>query len=156
MKKIAIFLVATVLFSSVIYSQGRNQRFRNSDNYTPEQIAELQTKRLVLQLDLTDKQQKEIYNLKIKQAEERDKFVKEYREKRQNGTLTSDERFAYSNTRLERQLEVKKAMKNILTKEQFEKWELICQPNNDNLRRNFRNYNNPNCPYGNRTYKNKL
>ena len=156
MKKLVTFLIVVVLFSTIANAQGRNQRFKNRDNYTPEQIADLQTKRLALQLDLTDKQQKEIYALKKKQAEERDQFVKEYREKRQSGTLTSDERYAYSSKRLERQAKVKKEMKNILTQEQFEKWELICQPNNDNLRRNFRSNNNQNCPYGNKTYKNKL
>lgn len=126
MKKLVGLTVVIMLFSLTISAQGQRQQKRA--DFTPEQRASLQTKKLALRLDLNEKQQKEIEKIMLKSAEERQTFRTENRKNKQDGTgLTSDERFDRANMRLERQ-EVRKAeMKKILTEDQFEKWETINQ-----------------------------
>jgi Skp family chaperone for outer membrane proteins len=155
MKKLLGLFVIAILLTSTINAQERKGRIGKRADFTPEQIAELHTKRLTLNFDLDKNQQKAVYDLKKKQAEECQIMRKNFRQKNQNGIKpTSDERFQFKNNQLERQLETKNAMKNILQKDQFEKWEKISnakmkygrryidKPNRVNqgcIRKNFKN-----------------
>lgn len=87
---------------------------------SPQQRAELKTKRMVLDFDLTTAQQAEIMklNLEIAQRREKNKPNPEKMEK-----LSSDELFNRASARLDEKIATKKKLKEILTEEQFAKFE---------------------------------
>ena len=89
-------------------------------DYSPEQIAELKTKKLTLLLDLSESQQQKISQLELEAAKSRKSKMdgKERGEK-----LSDEERFNRHSERLDKQIAHKKSMKSILNKEQYEKWE---------------------------------
>ena len=69
MKKIMIFLfLGTTLLS---FAQTENRQKKMNADFTSEQKAILKTKQMVLELDLTDGQQKQMLALNKKWAEEK-------------------------------------------------------------------------------------
>ncbi|MFD0760822.1 hypothetical protein ACFQZW_01875 [Lutibacter aestuarii] len=140
MKKIIGFLTLTLLFSVHINAQGYNQRAQQRTNYSAEQKAELQVKRMALNLDLNESQQKAILELKLKQAKELEQKRAEFRAQKQNGTkISSDERFRNKQDRLDRQIATKAEMKKILNKEQFSKWEKFSKTQRFRTAKKFNN-----------------
>lgn len=89
-------------------------------DFSPEQIAELRTKRLTLDLDLNVSQQNKIKALQLELAKE-GKVKRENRKERKD--LSADDLYELQNNRLENQIAHKKEMKAILNSEQFAKWE---------------------------------
>ncbi len=160
MKKLVGTIMAVALFSLSIHAQVKGDRFRKGSDLTSEQVATLQSKKMTLKLDLNENQQKDVYKMMLKSAEEQQKNKAEFRKKRQDGIkLTADERFNFENTRIERQLSHKTEMRKILSKEQFTKWESEImgkmysknRQNGDcNFQRNGKN-NSSNRQYKNRT-----
>ena len=119
MKKmiLAIALVATTL----TFAQERKAR---GEKLTPEQQTELQVKRMTLELDLDEKQQKEIKTILVEQSKKRETKVAAMKAKKEKGEKpTADERFAMKNEMLDNQIAMKARMKKILKPEQFTKWE---------------------------------
>ena len=115
-----------MFFSLTIAAQGQRQQKRA--DYTPEQRATLQSKKLALRLDLNANQEKAVEKLMLKSAEERATFRTENQKNKKDGTgLTNDERFEREKMRLEKQQAHKADFKKILTEEQFEKWETMNQ-----------------------------
>ena len=134
MKK--LILIALALVTIQVSAQNKKQGERRSDpmergqrmsDFTPEEMAQLQTKKTTLLLDLTVAQQKEVEKLHLENAKERQAFRETRQAKRKDGNeknSNKEERLNMANQRLDRQLEMKKKMKKILNDEQFEKWEL--------------------------------
>ena len=119
MKKLilAIALVATTL----TFAQDRKAR---GEKLTPEQQTELQVKRMTLELDLDEKQQKEIKTILVEQSKKKETKLAEMKAKKEKGEKpTADERFAMKNEMLDNQIAMKARMKKILKPEQFTKWE---------------------------------
>ena len=119
MKKLilAIALVATTL----TFAQDRKAR---GEKLTPEQQTELQVKRMTLELDLDEKQQKEIKTILVEQSKKRETKLAEMKAKKEKGEKpTADEKFAMKNEMLDNQIAIKAKMKKILKPEQFTKWE---------------------------------
>jgi len=130
MKKLVGLTAIVILFSLTISAQRQNERQGKRADYSPEQIATLQTKKMALRLDLNENQKKEVQKLTLKYAEERQQLRATLQKNKQDGTgLTSNERFERENMRLERQLAHKNSLKKILTDEQFEKWEATNKSN---------------------------
>jgi hypothetical protein len=128
MKKLVGLLVIMFVLTSTINAQGNgnrgNQMKGKQSNFTPEQIATLQVKKMNLQLDLNQSQQDAIFKLQKNQAMVRQAMQKSIQEKRLNGTvLTNEEKFQLKSSRLDRMEQHKLAMQKILTPEQFTKWE---------------------------------
>lgn len=124
MKK-SILLSALFLMSIVSFAQKQGPG-KAWSNFSPEQHATLQSKQLSLQLDLSEKQQKETYDLLLKNAKERKKYSDDMRAKRQNGERPSEEEiFNMRNQKLDHQLAMQKEMKKILNEEKFAKYQKI-------------------------------
>lgn len=123
MKKLIGLTALVILFSLTINAQQRQVRTNHKADFTPGQMATLQAKKMTLNLDLNENQQKAIYDLNLKNAEERDKKRTIFREKKQSGDLTADEKFTFENDRIERQIAHKNDMKKILNENQYKKWE---------------------------------
>lgn len=124
-------IIALLLIScSVSYAQNHKQEIeslkkemrQNRGDLSPEQMAELSTKKLTLRLDLTETQQKEIHKVELEQA----KLRKERSENKTDAeSVSKSERFEMKTKRLDNQIAFKKKMKSILTEEQYARWEKI-------------------------------
>ena len=122
MKKIVSILV--LVFAFTLTTQAQKKRKQQRPQLTTEQQVDLAIKQMTLNLDLTAAQQRQIRPLiasKIadrKAAREKRKALKDAKKK-----PTSDELYAMKSKALDKKIEMKKKMKNILNKEQFEKFE---------------------------------
>ena len=122
MKKVVGLLVIMIALSNSINAQVNGKS--GNQNFTPEQIATLQTKRMNMLLNLSQEQQTAIVNLQKNQAMVRQAMRKSMLERKLKGkTLSSNELFQLQSSRLDRMQQHKIAMKKILTEEQFTKWE---------------------------------
>lgn len=117
MKK--LILVAFILLCNISIAQSRK-----SIEMTPEQVAELQTKKMTLDLDLNSNQQKEVKALLLEEAKKREAIKKEMNARtEEERKLTSDEKYKKQLEKLDNQIELKAKMKKILSPEQMSKWE---------------------------------
>ncbi|WP_027138646.1 hypothetical protein [Gaetbulibacter saemankumensis] len=104
----------------------KGQKMQKMMDLTPEEAANLQTKKMALHLDLTEAQQKEIYDLNLENAKNRKARMEALKAKREDGDMqkpTKEERYNMMNARLDRQIALKEKMKTILNEAQFNKWE---------------------------------
>ena len=122
MKKIVSILV--LVFAFTLTTQAQKKRKHKKANFSTEQKVDLAVKQMTLRLDLTASQQRQIKPLiaaKIadrKAAMEKRKAMKEAKKK-----PTVDELYAIKSNLLDKQIAMKSKIKNILNKEQFEKFE---------------------------------
>lgn len=126
MKKV-LFLIT--LISSIIVSaqpgpdhakhRKGDQREQMKD-LTPEQRAELRTKKMTLHLDLTEAQQKEVHQLSKAWEQKRENLQKEMKS---GNDLTKDQKFEHKSKMLDEEIEMKRQLKSVLTEEQYAKFE---------------------------------
>lgn len=131
MKKFLYAAIALLSLQAIAQDrpqQKRHPRMESLKKLSPEQMAELQTKRLTLDLDLTDAQQKEIQKINLEHSktlkakmDEREKKVESDEPKK----LTDEERYEMMNDKLDKQIQYKRQMKSILTPDQYNKWESL-------------------------------
>ncbi len=116
--------VILVLMMVGITAFAQQSPLKEKPNFTPEQLAELRSKELALQLDLNASQIKQVQVLVLKNTRERQDIQKNQKTvKVENGERpTDDELFKMKNERLDKQLAYQGEMKKILTPEQFAKW----------------------------------
>jgi hypothetical protein len=129
MKKLfvtAILLVGFLTFAQEksVQKGDRKARMENRQSLSPEQQAEIQVKRMTLDLDLNTKQQGEVKRIVLEQAKKREAKKAEWKSNKEAGkSLSKDEKFAMKNQMLDEQIATKAEMKKILTADQFAKWE---------------------------------
>ena len=124
MKKLMGLTMIVLLFSLTISAQQKQERSHKESDFTPEQTATLMTKKMTLALDLDKNQETAVYKLMMENTEERQAAMAEMKKRKESGTKpTNDEKFEIQNNRLDKMIAHKAAMKKILSKEQFEKWE---------------------------------
>ncbi len=133
MKK--LILIALALVTIQVSAQNKKQGERRGDpmergqrmsDFTPEEMAQLQTKKMALALDLTEAQQKKIEKLNLENAKERKAKMEARQAEMRDGKgekPSKEERLKMMNERLDKQIEMKDKMKKILDDEQLEKWE---------------------------------
>ena len=126
-----LLLTVVLLAGIVVHAQDRGERNRRHSpmkDMTVEQIADLQTKKMTLALDLSDRQQSQVMELELERAEMRKAKAEERKTAKAEGKREkpdSDERYAMMSERLDRQIAHKENMRSILNKDQFEKWEKL-------------------------------
>lgn len=122
MKKIiSIFLI---LFSAFLIAQPPQQsppekRMERMNKLTAEQQATLWSKKMTLELDLNDTQEQQLYALVLNKAN----TYKKRRANRLKERPNSEEKYQMQVDLLEEKIAMKKAMKSILTPEQYGLWE---------------------------------
>ncbi len=120
MKHVLITLLAFITLNTSAQQQEKVDKPR----FTAEQIATIKTKRMTLALDLNASQQQKIQELNLENTKHRKQKRGDIQEKRKSrAKLSPDKRFALVNETLDKAIAHKSAMKTILNKEQFEKWE---------------------------------
>ena len=120
MKKAMIILMALTTFAITAQNKSEDRKENRSqlrENLTPEQRAELHTKKMTLDLNLNETQQAQINQLLLKMHNNRPERTKNRKE------MTDAQKFEAKNAMLDRRIAMKKEMKQILTEEQFTKWE---------------------------------
>lgn len=126
MKRIIILLAILTGSLAVAQPQKRSgehprQNQKAMHDFTPEQIAELQTKQLTLALDLTASQQTSVKQINLKLAQDR----KANAPKKEGESLSSEQRYYKMIAHLDKQIEVKDSFRAVLNDEQFEKWQKL-------------------------------
>lgn len=131
MKRLLIIALALISIQGFAQQDGKERsnnekRMSRMSNLTPEESANLQTKRMTLYLDLNEKQQKEIYAINLENGHKRKSMMAANKTKRENGSKqrpTKQERLSMEHIRLDNQIAMKGKMKSILNDDQFDKWE---------------------------------
>ncbi|MBA6154063.1 hypothetical protein [Gelidibacter maritimus] len=128
MKKLIMILIAVATFQVSAQDQKRDmkkQRTSSKMNYSPEEMAQLKSKKLTLKLDLDTNQQNEVADLYLKQAQLRQSKKEAYLQGNTKGDrkdFSKAERLKMANARLDQKIEMKRKMKDILSEEQYKKW----------------------------------
>lgn len=131
MKKLGIIAIALITLQATAQEQksaiSKQKIERISSDMSPEDIAQIQTKRMTLELDLDESQQKKVNALLLeeakKRAEKKQAFSKTNDNADAKAALTKDDRVKQMNERLDNQIAMKAKMKGILTPEQYTKWD---------------------------------
>ena len=135
MKKLIVIAIALITVQSFA-QQPVKARANNPDkgqrmyNLSPEEAATLQTKKMVLSLDLNEKQQKDIYKINLENATKRQEMIEAFKTKRESGQMqkpSKEERLSMANAKLDHQIAMKGKMKSILNADQYAKWEKMQQ-----------------------------
>ena len=102
--------------------------------FTPEQRAELQAKRMTLALDLNEKQQNDLQKIFTDRNKKAEQFKSQMKANKEVGKkLTNDEKFAMKNRMLDEKIAMKAEMKKILNPDQYTKWEGMKKHQNHKL-----------------------
>jgi hypothetical protein len=133
MKK--LFVLALVIVGTTIIAQERIRKNQGNEmeQFTSEQKNQLLLKKMTLELDLNDAQQKEMSDFisdKIAKKEAHNAERKEMKAKCVRPT--NDERFAMKMKMLDEQIATKKRMEKILNDKQFEKWTALKEDRREN------------------------
>ncbi|MCO4822194.1 MAG: hypothetical protein KC469_09010 [Flavobacteriaceae bacterium] len=115
-----LILIATLVFSISILAQHKEQRSKSND-FSPEEMATLQSKRMTLNLDLTESQQNEVHQVFLKKLNDRQ--VKRDAKNNSTSKPTKADKFKRMNASLDQKIETKAELKSILNEAQYKKWE---------------------------------
>lgn len=126
----SLVVIAIAFSTLIVNAQERRQERKGNDHkkeimkdLTPEEVANLKTKKLRLKLDLTDMQQKKVESILLEQAVERQNKRKAHQNKKEKDKPSKEEFLKMQNARLDSKIEMKQKMKDILTEEQYAKFE---------------------------------
>ena len=120
-----LFVLALLLVGTTIIAQERNRKHQGNkmEQFTPEQQNQLMLKKMTLELDLTEAQQKEMTAFISEKMAKKEAHKAEMKAMKEKGVKpTNDERFAMQMKMLDEQIASKKRMEKILNAKQFEKW----------------------------------
>lgn len=119
MKKLMIIVL---LGSSLIgFSQKEGKQKKMYEGFSTEQQAVLKTKKMALELDLSDNQQKQMLDLNKKWAEVKAKKKTEMKSLNKE-EMTSTDRFNHMNDILDTKLAHQSELKKILNEDQYNQW----------------------------------
>lgn len=125
-----LMMIAVVLLSlsttAQISKKDRGDRMEMKHNMSPEERAQLKSKKMTLDLDLTSKQQVEVEKVMLEHAKMREAKMKEFKALKETSTeekISKEQRLKMANERLDSQIEMKKKMKAILNADQYSKFE---------------------------------
>lgn len=118
-----ILIPILIGFTFVSFAQNEPNYRQKQNEYTPEQQAIINTKQMVLQLDLNKFQESQLLVLNEKRADDRQKLLEAHRSmKESDQQLSSDEKFNRKNEMLDAQIKYQADIKKILEVTQFEEW----------------------------------
>ena len=144
MKKVliaALFLIGMTSFAQE--KKVRTERVQ-MDQMTMEQKNQFHLKKMTLDLDLTTTQQKEMSKIIAEQGIKKKARMTE-RKANKDGTrkqLTADEKFAEKSRMLDEQILMKQRMKQVLSVDQFKKWEVLKDQRNQRMNKRMAYHKN--------------
>lgn len=120
MKNLLIIFMALSSFGITAQNEAREKKEHRKElreNLTPEQRSELHSKKMTLDLDLTDLQQKKLKQLFLDLGKDKPTDSENKKD------MTPEAKYAFKNAQMDRRIAMKREVKKILSPEQFEKWE---------------------------------
>jgi len=138
MKKLIV--LALLLVGTTINAQERSGKHQRNEmeQFTSEQKSQLMLKKMTLELDLNDSQQKEMSAIISDKIAKMESHKTEMKANREKGVRpTNDERFAMQIQLLDEQIATKKRMEKILNAKQFEKWISLKEDRQENRQGKF-------------------
>ncbi|OIQ21266.1 hypothetical protein [Lacinutrix sp. MedPE-SW] len=131
MKKVIIIAIALVTFG-LNAQEKRDDRLamkkERLSKLNAEDLAQIQTKKMVLALDLSDAQQKKVAKLNLDNAKRRIEARKDREAaKEKNEKPSQEERLKRQNEMLDHKIATKREMKSILNEAQYEKWTTMTE-----------------------------
>ena len=128
MKKLWLATIMMVGISTIAQDNKMNDHRGRMNDFTPEQLAALQTKKMTLALDLNDSQQSKLKTLLTEDANMRKKRMEAMKTKKESGKkMSTEEKYTHKNEKLDYEIARKKEMKALLTADQYAKWEKMKQ-----------------------------
>lgn len=122
MKNLASILI--LVLAITFTTQAQKERKQKKPKFTIEQQATLAIKKMTLALDLSKKQQNQIKPLLMAQITDKKANMQKRKEARKSEEKpTAEEIYALKNKQLDKQIVMNNKMKNILNKDQFEKFQ---------------------------------
>ena len=116
------FVTLFILSLSFQFSQAQENPAQ--DHLSPEQRTELHLKKISMELDLSDNQQKELAKILTEESKDREAHRQEKAQFEKEGKkLSAEERFKKRSAMLDKQKAHRDKMKKLLTEKQFAKWE---------------------------------
>lgn len=113
----------TVLFFSLSTFAQKPMAKKQKFDFTPEQQADIQSKRLSLLLDLSPKQTQQVKEIQLERAIQRKSMKEAHKKGKVNGEKPStEEAFKLKSSHLDDLIAFQGKMKNILNEEQYKLW----------------------------------
>jgi hypothetical protein len=136
MKKLALIVLLVVGLSTYAQEEKKQERQGAArERLSPEQRNQLQLKKITLDLNLNESQQKEIAKILEEQSAKRQAEMATFKANKEKGVKpTAEERFAMKNKKLDEAIAVKAKVQKVLTPEQFKKWEDMKKENRENMK----------------------
>ena len=131
MKKLCIIAIAFITLQATAQEEkpalSKSKVERMTSDMSPEDIAQIQTKRMTLEYDLNESQQKQVNALFLEEAKARAEKKEAYNKIKNNAdaksSITKEDRVKMMNEHLDHQIAMKAKMKKILNADQYAKWE---------------------------------
>ena len=122
-----LMMVIAVTFTANAQQNNNQKGAKNIPEFSVEQHTKLALKKMTLELDLNQQQQNQIKPLMLAQATQRKATIEKMKAASANKQKSSaDELFAMKNQQLDNQIAMKTKMKELLTNEQYEKFEKMA------------------------------
>lgn len=125
-----VVIVAFLIAGMAVAQPGGRQEKKEKKDINPEQVATMQSKKMTLELDLSDKQQKAVYDLVLTAAKDR----KERPTREALEAMTPEQKNALKIQVLDKKIAHKRAMQSILNTQQYEKWESNAEEKRDKVK----------------------
>ena len=138
MKKLIV--LALLIVGTTIVAQERNRKHQGNEmeQFTPQQKSQLMLKKMTLELDLNDSQQKEMSAIISDKIAKKEAHKAEMKVMKEKGVRpTNDQRFAMQMKMLDEQIATKKRMEKILNAKQFDKWTSLKEEHQENRQGKF-------------------
>lgn len=140
MKRLIVLALLVVGTTIIAQERSRKHQGHEMEQFTPEQKSQLMLKKMTLELDLNEAQQKEMSLMISDKIAKMESHKAEMKANREKGVKpTADERFAMQMKMLDEQIAAKKRMEKILNAKQFEKWTLMKENQDKFQRKHKRN-----------------
>ena len=134
MVRIVSLLALFISFSLTINAQ-KKELFKNKKRLTTEQLTTLKVKKMTLELELSEVQQKKITPVITKQISERKIEEDRMREsKNEIKNIDASNRYQMANKILDRKIIFQKEMRTILNEEQFKKFKRLEKKRNQKMK----------------------
>ncbi len=121
---IAIFTLQTVTAQRPDWTKNKGEHSSMSfmQDLSAEQMATLQTKRMIFQFDLSEEQISKVQQVNLSFSKIRKSKMKEFKNKKQQDKPSADKRYKMMIARLDNRIAYKRELATILSKEQLKKW----------------------------------
>ena len=134
-----LFMAALLMVGMASFAQEKTaplQKREQIEKMTPEQRNELKIKKMTAELGLNDKQQKEMSVLIAEQSAKREAAHAQRVANKTNGVKpTADERLKQQSQMLDEKKDMLDKMKQILTPEQYDKWDKMNSERKDKMKK---------------------